>query len=71
MSQVELAISAGVTQSVISAYETGRRQPALTTLLDLVRATGHELAVEIRPSPGHLAGLNGPVGRRWNATGAS
>jgi transcriptional regulator with XRE-family HTH domain len=34
LSQTELAVRAGVAQSVISAYETGRREPALS-LADL------------------------------------
>ena len=36
LSQAELAARAGVTQSVISVYESGHRQPALSTLAALV-----------------------------------
>jgi predicted transcriptional regulator len=32
MSQVDLAARTGVTQSVISAYESGQRQPSLPAL---------------------------------------
>lgn len=39
--QTELAERAGVAQSVISAYEAGRRQPSLPTLARLIEAAGH------------------------------
>lgn len=64
MSQVELARRAGVTQSVISAYESGRRQPSVPTLAALVEAAGYELEVGVREPPGNLGRLTGPVGRR-------
>lgn len=64
LSQVELAIRAGVTQSVISAYESGRRQPSLPTLAALIDAAGYELEVRVREPPGKLGRLTGPVGRR-------
>ena len=51
LSQVELARRAGVTQSVVSAYESGARQPSLPTLERLVRATGYELDVVVHPGP--------------------
>jgi predicted nucleotidyltransferase/DNA-binding XRE family transcriptional regulator len=64
LSQAELAARAGVTQSVISVYESGRRQPGLPTLAALVEATGNELVVSLRRQRGRLARLSGPVGRR-------
>ncbi|HEX9033229.1 MAG TPA: helix-turn-helix domain-containing protein [Streptosporangiaceae bacterium] len=64
LSQVELAARAGVTQSVISAYESGRRQPSLATLAALVEASGYELEVSVQEAPGRLSRLTGPVGRR-------
>ena len=64
LSQTELAARAGVTQSVISAYESGHRQPALATLAALVEAAGYELSVNIRRRPRRLGRLSGPVGRR-------
>jgi predicted nucleotidyltransferase/DNA-binding XRE family transcriptional regulator len=64
LSQVELAERAGVTQSVISAYESGHRQPSLPTLAALVDAAGFELEVSVVQQPGHLAKLTGPVGKR-------
>ena len=47
MSQAELAARAGTTQSVISVYESGRRQQSLPTLVSLVEATGLRLTVEM------------------------
>jgi uncharacterized protein len=64
MSQTELAARAGVAQSVISAYESGRRQPALTTLARLIEAAGYDLVVDIRRKPRRLSRLSGPVGRK-------
>ena len=64
ISQVELARRAGVTQSVVSAYESGTRQPSLPTLARLVTATGLDLDVRVRRSPSPLTRLTGPLGRR-------
>jgi uncharacterized protein len=64
LSQQELAARAGVTQSVISAYESGHRQPAVPTLAALVDAAGYELVMDLRPQPEPLSKLSGPVGRR-------
>lgn len=63
MTQAELAARAGVTQSVISAYEAGHRQPALPTLAAIIEAAGFELVTGIRRPTRRLAGLTGPVGR--------
>ena len=67
LSQAELAARAGVTQSVISAYESGRRQPSLPTLTALIEAAGYELTAGIRRQPRRLSRLSGPVGRRLRA----
>jgi predicted nucleotidyltransferase/DNA-binding XRE family transcriptional regulator len=64
LTQVELARRAGVTQSVISAYESGARQPSLPTLSRLVAATGLELAVGLRKPVAARGRLTGPLGRR-------
>jgi predicted nucleotidyltransferase/DNA-binding XRE family transcriptional regulator len=61
LSQVELAARAGVTQSVISAYESGQRQPAIPALTRLIEAAGFELTLGLRRQLGRLSG---PVGRR-------
>jgi predicted nucleotidyltransferase len=49
---------------VISAYESGHRQPALPTLAALIEAAGYELDVSIRRPTRRLSKLSGPVGRR-------
>jgi predicted nucleotidyltransferase/DNA-binding XRE family transcriptional regulator len=64
LSQVELAARAGVTQSVISAYESGHRQPSLPTLAALIEAAGCELVTGVRRQPRRLSRLSGPVGQR-------
>jgi predicted nucleotidyltransferase/DNA-binding XRE family transcriptional regulator len=64
LTQAELAARAGTTQSVVSAYESGHRQPAIPTLAALVDAAGCELVVSVRPQPRRLGRLSGPVGRR-------
>jgi uncharacterized protein len=64
LSQVELAARAGVTQSVISAYEAGNRQPSLPTLAALIEAAEFELAMTVRRQPRRLSRLSGPVGRQ-------
>jgi predicted nucleotidyltransferase/DNA-binding XRE family transcriptional regulator len=64
LSQVEVARRAGVTQSVVSAYESGRREPSLATLRRLVAATGLELAIRIRDRASLSSPLSGPLGRR-------
>ena len=65
LSQTELAKRAGVAQSVISAYESGRREPSLRTLARLVEATGHDLAIDVVARPDRVLGLpDTPLGRR-------
>lgn len=65
LSQAELARRANVAQPVISAYETGRREPGLAMLSRLVEATGHQLRIDLVAEPGHKRGLpDTPMGRR-------
>lgn len=65
LSQTDLARRAGVAQSVISAYESDRREPGLRTLTRLIEATGHQLVLEVLPAPGRTLGLpDTPLGRR-------
>jgi predicted nucleotidyltransferase len=55
----------GTTQNVVSAYESGCRQPSLPVLLDLIAATGHSLEANLVPTdPAKPAPLSGPLGRR-------
>ncbi|MEG0160722.1 MAG: helix-turn-helix domain-containing protein, partial [Aurantimicrobium sp.] len=53
LTQSELAVRAHITQSVISAYESGRREPALSTLMKLVEAAGCDMNIglELRVVP--------------------
>lgn len=65
LSQTELARRANLAQPVISAYETGRREPGLTMLSKLVEASGHRLQVDLVAEPGQKRGLpDTPMGRR-------
>lgn len=63
-SQRELAKRAGVTQSVIAAYETGSREPSLATLAALVEATGFSLTIDIGPALASSEPTMGPIGHR-------
>ncbi len=45
LTQRGLARRSGVPQSLIAAYEKGRRQPGADALLRLLRATGHEVTL--------------------------
>ncbi len=51
MTQTELAARAQVTQSVVSAYESARREPGFETLRKLIAAAGFDLEVVLSPSP--------------------
>ena len=57
LSQTDLARRAHVAQSVVSAYESGRREPALSTLTRLVAATGHRLVLGLESDPQARPGL--------------
>lgn len=65
LSQTDMARRSGIAQSVISAYESGRREPGMQTLARLVEATGHQLVLDVVPTPGRTLGLpDSPLGRR-------
>ena len=65
LSQTEVARRAHIAQSVISAYESGRREPSLSTLERLLRATGYHLLLNLQRSSEHPPGLpDTPLGRR-------
>jgi uncharacterized protein len=68
LTQRELARRARVSQSVISAYEAGRRQPSLPTLARLIEATGSRLEVRVqRPLTTNPRPLRGQLGQRLRA----
>ena len=65
LSQTDLARRAHVAQSVVSEYESGRREPAFGMLERLIAATGHRLDVRLEPSADARPGLpDTPLGRR-------
>jgi len=45
LSQAALAERTGTSQATISAYETGAKQPSISTLTRLLAATGHSLEI--------------------------
>jgi uncharacterized protein len=63
LSQAELGRRAGVTQSVISAYESGTRQPSLPTLARLIEAAGSVLDIRVLSSSGSRPPGGVPAGR--------
>lgn len=63
LSQVELGRRAGVTQSVVSAYESGARQPSVPMLARLVAATGFELDMRLT-EPATREPTSGVLGQR-------
>jgi transcriptional regulator with XRE-family HTH domain len=49
LNQAELARAAGLTRSVVNAYEHGHRQPGVDALARIAEATGMRLQVEPAP----------------------
>jgi transcriptional regulator with XRE-family HTH domain len=52
LSQAQLAIRAGTTQTAISRLERGQRSPTVQTLRRLLLVMGEDLALESRPLEG-------------------
>lgn len=53
LTQGELAEQSGVSQQAISAYETGRKDPSLSTLERLLRGAGLEMRIHLEPIDTH------------------
>lgn len=53
LSQSQLAKRAGVPTTMISAYECGKREPTLPTLMRLLKAAGYEIRMHIEPYDDH------------------
>lgn len=51
LTQSDLAGRAGITPSVLSAYENGRRQPSARAFLRILRAAGFETTLRRLPDP--------------------
>ncbi len=50
---------------MVSAYESGRREPSISTLERLVTATGHRMVIQLERNPNTPLGLpDSPLGRR-------
>ncbi|HEY1222886.1 MAG TPA: helix-turn-helix domain-containing protein [Acidimicrobiales bacterium] len=65
LSQSGVARRAPVAQSVISAYESGRREPSTSTLERLVNATGHRHVLDVERSGDYAPGLPDTLYGRW------
>lgn len=53
LTQRELALRAGTSQPTIAAYESGRKEPSLTTLKRIVRGAGLELRIRLAQYDDH------------------
>ena len=53
LSQSGLAERAGIPRTMVSAYEHGRRQATLPTLMRLLKAAGFELRMHLAPYDDH------------------
>lgn len=63
LTQAALAERAGVAQTLISAYENGRRQPTLPTLIRILKAAGLELRTRLEPPDSQAL-----ASEEWDAT---
>jgi transcriptional regulator with XRE-family HTH domain len=61
MTQAELAAAVGVSQTMISTYELGGREPSLTTLAKILKGAGCALRMELTPYDDHDDVLNAIV----------
>ncbi len=63
MTQQEFAELTQLTQSTVSAYETGRRQPTIPTLLGMIGSAGFSLQIHVAELDVHDKVLG-----EWEAT---
>lgn len=66
LTQAEVAARAGTSQPAVSAYESGRRSPSVSTLQRLLSACGSRAALTLT-SASVTSSRTGPVGRRLSA----
>lgn len=57
LTQAELGEAAGSDQQAISAYETGRREPTMPTLVKILAAAGFEMRIRLAPIDAHDSSL--------------
>jgi len=57
LTQKELAARAGVAQQTVSAYETGRMDPTLSSLERMITAAGLEMRIQLEPRDDHDSSL--------------
>jgi transcriptional regulator with XRE-family HTH domain len=57
LTQQEVAGRLGISQSAVAAYESGRRQPTVPTLMRWLSATGFDLRMTLVPHEDHDAVL--------------
>jgi transcriptional regulator with XRE-family HTH domain len=53
LTQKQLSDRLGVTQPVVAAYESGRRQPTVQTLMRILAAAGFDLRLSLAPHEDH------------------
>jgi transcriptional regulator with XRE-family HTH domain len=53
LTQQQLAARLGITQPVVAAYESGRRQPTVQTLMRMLAAAGFDLRLSLAPHEDH------------------
>ncbi len=63
LTQTELALRSGISQSVLSVYESGRRQPSMPTLLAIIDATGIGLEIQLSPARSSPPPMTTALGR--------
>ncbi len=63
LTQTELAVRSGIPQSVLSVYESGRRQPSMPTLLAIINASGVDLEIQLSPAHSSPHPMTTPLGR--------